>query len=118
MSQHDEAAKEAVRASIRELYRPVMPAPEAIAACPVCGAEAAAWSYSATPAAPMQRVVMCSNGEAFGPQEGFANEGCLLYMPPDDFYKATIREAARFWNEYAAALIALRTARKAVEVGS
>lgn len=111
MNDHDQAAMESVRASIRDLYRPVAPGPETIAACPVCGAEAVAWSYSSTPAAPMQRVVMCSNGEAFGPQEGFANEGCLLFMPPDEFYKATIREAVRFWNEYAEALVSLRAAR-------
>jgi len=54
---------------------------------------------------------MCSNGEKFGPQDGLTNEGCLLYMPPQDFYRGRIVEAVKYWNEYAKALNAQRRQR-------
>lgn len=31
-----------------------------------------------------------------------------LYMPNNDFYCATVREAVRYWNNYAKALNAIR----------
>ena len=37
--------------------------------------------------------------------------GCLLYLPPQPFYRATIREAVRYWNDYAKALEKLRRAK-------
>ena len=39
------------------------------------------------------------------------NEGCLLYMPPQDFYRGRIAEAVKFWNQYARALNAQRRER-------
>jgi hypothetical protein len=76
--------------------------------CPVCSSEAALWQYSTSPTNPTTKSVMCTNGDKIGPQDGIKNEGCLLYMPPDNFYRATIRDAVRYWNEFAAALTALR----------
>ena len=75
--------------------------------CPVCGSPAELWQYSPALLAPSTKVGMCTNGDQFGPQLGIAgivDSGCLLYMPPDDFYRPTIREAAKYWNEYAKAL--------------
>lgn len=83
--------------------------PAGIARCPVCGSEAQLWQYSESPNSPVKRLVMCSHGDKIGPQSGLIHEGCLLYMPGDDFYRDTAKDAARFWNEFAAALVALRT---------
>lgn len=80
--------------------------------CPVCGADAELWQYSRSETAPTNKAVMCSNGERFGPQDAMADDGCLLNMPPDDFYKATIREAVAFWNDYARALMAIQRANR------
>lgn len=80
--------------------------------CPVCASAAELWRYSKSETAPSTPVAMCSNGEAFGPQDGIANEGCLLFMPPDEFYKATIREAVKYWNEYAKVLTAQQRKRR------
>lgn len=79
--------------------------------CPVCGSEAELWQYSTSETTPVSRTVMCSNGEPFGPQDGIIGEGCLLYMPPELFYRATAREAIRYWNEYAKALTEQRAER-------
>ena len=72
--------------------------------CPVCAADAELWQYSEAETTPTTKLVMCSRGEAFGPQNGLVNEGCLLYMPPGEFYKASIRDAVKYWNDYAVAL--------------
>lgn len=72
--------------------------------CPVCASKAELWQFSKSETDFTSKSVMCSNGDAFGPQQGSADEGCLLYMPPPEFYKATIREAVKFWNEYAKSL--------------
>ena len=80
--------------------------------CPVCGADAELWQYSRSETAPTNKAVMCSNGERFGPQDDPGDDGCLLYMPPEDFYKATIREAVAFWNDYARALMAIQRANR------
>jgi hypothetical protein len=78
----------------------------------VCGADAELWQYSKDfKDGPIEKVVMCSNGERFGPQDGAVNEGCLLYMPPQDFYRGRIVEAVKFWNEYANVLNAQRRGR-------
>ena len=52
---------------------------------------------------------MCSNGEPFLPQDGLF-DGCLLNLPPKNFYKPTVREAVKYWNDYASALMAMRVA--------
>ena len=84
------------------------PAGTTLEACPVCGSTACVYQYQKEEDGPAQKLICCSNGEAFGPQIAAPTEGCLLYMPPDDFYRATIREAAKYWNEYAKALEAFR----------
>ena len=65
---------------------------------------------------PINKLMMCTNGEKFGPQEGFMNEGCLLYMPPDEFYRHRAADAVQFWNEYARALVAQRFGRSSAGV--
>lgn len=79
--------------------------------CPVCGAAPELWQYSEDEDSPVLRVVMCSNGDEFGPQKGMVNEGCLLYMPPSDFYQPLARQAIAYWNEYSEALVAQRMGR-------
>lgn len=76
----------------------------ALEACPCCGSTPELWQYI-TEAGDAQKVVMCPNSEPIGPQDGIADEGCLLYMPPNGFYRATIREALKYWNEFAKALM-------------
>ena len=96
-----------------ELYKAAeLPSGTHVEPCPVCGSEALLWNYSTDfKNGPIQKVMMCSNGEKFGPQDGLINEGCLLYMPPQDFYRGRIAEAVKFRNEYAKALNAQRRDR-------
>lgn len=75
-----------------------------ISACPCCGAAPELWQFSETETSPCLKVVMCSTAEGIGPQDGIRNEGCLLYMPDDDFYRPTQREAIKYWNTFATAL--------------
>lgn len=77
--------------------------------CPVCGATPQLWLYVESKHAPVERVVMCSHKEPIGEmQNGLVNEGCLLYMPPEQFYQPTERAAVDYWNTFAKALSALR----------
>ena len=98
---------------IKELYKKAeLPAGAHVEPCPVCGADAELWQYSKDfKNGPIDKVVMCANGERFGPQDGAVNEGCLLYMPPQDFYRGRVVEAVKFWNQYAKALNAQRRGR-------
>lgn len=92
-------------------YRQMVPAPpEPVEPCPVCGSPASVWEYSEKPTDEVQRVVMCEKGDDLGPRDGLVWNGCLLYMPPQDFYKATGRDAVRYWNEFAKATNAHRRA--------
>lgn len=81
--------------------------------CPVCGAAAELWQYSESDAAPTSKAGMCSRSDAIGPRDEFVSDGCLLLMPPQDFYRATIREAVAYWNAFAAALVAMRASEPA-----
>jgi hypothetical protein len=98
--------------STHDEYKKIDP-PEGVrlVPCPVCRSAAELWRRSDSPSAPTETAVCCSSGEAFGPQTGEAAAGCLLFMPPDDFYRGTIREAVKYWTEYANALEAKRRAR-------
>lgn len=87
-------------AEVFDNYTRLTDASHALEPCAVCGSGAELWQFQATKDGPASKVVCCSLREPFGPQDGIVNEGCLLYMPPDGFYKATIREAVRYWNEY------------------
>ena len=90
-------------------YRLMEPAPsEPLERCPCCGSSARVWEYIETPGAAVMRVVMCDHGDDIGPRYSLVYAGCLLAMPPNDFYRATGREAVRYWNEYAKALTAFR----------
>lgn len=94
-----------------EPYKQV-PIPEGteLELCPVCFAKAELWRYSEDEDSPTETAVMCSNGDAIGPQKNM-EAGCLLMMPPKEFYWGTIREAVKYWNAYAVALSAQRLQR-------
>lgn len=80
--------------------------------CPVCDSTPQLWQYSTSDTTPRKLVVMCSYSEKIGPQDGLVKEGCLLFMPPTNFYRETIRDAIRYWNEFAQALMQLRDTGK------
>jgi len=44
-------------------------------------------------------VVICANREPLEDND----EGCLLLIPPERFYRSTLQEAADVWNDFAAA---------------
>lgn len=79
-----------------------------IAECPCCSADGVLYQYQKHKDGPATKVVMCANGDRIGPQSGIAGEGCPLYMPGDEHYRATIREAIAYWNDYSRALRAIR----------
>lgn len=81
-----------------------------VARCPVCNGFGELWQFSESVGAPTTKTICCETAESFGPQSGEMNSGCLLYMPPNGFYQATIREAIAYWNAYAEALTELRKA--------
>jgi hypothetical protein len=85
-------------------------------ACPVCGSDAELWQFSKSLDSPTTKFVRCANYGGFGPQDRDVSEGCLLFMPPREFYKATMHEAAQYWNEYALALTALRRDRTRIGI--
>ncbi|WP_295378457.1 hypothetical protein [uncultured Pseudacidovorax sp.] len=85
-----------------------MPNGTHIEQCPVCAAGPEVWQYIPKEGENAQKVVMCSTGEDIGPHDALADGGCPMYMPPNSFYRPTIREAVKHWNEYAQALCALR----------
>jgi hypothetical protein len=88
------------------------PPAEPISACPCCGSVARVWVYAEDPDSPVTKVVMCDNHEDIGPRSASLHNGCLLSMPPDDFYRTSGREAVAYWNKYAAALTALQRANR------
>ena len=90
--------------SVHDQYRPMVPQPtEPTHRCPLCGSPAQVWEFSEKPDDIVTRVVMCDRGDDLGPRDGMAYCGCVLYMPPNDFYKGTGRDAVRYWNAYAEA---------------
>lgn len=92
-----------------DIYRLMEPAPsEPAQACPCCGSSARVWEYVEKPGAEVMRVVMCDNHDSIGPRDSMVYEGCLLQMPPNDFYRGRGHDAVRYWNEYAKALTALQ----------
>ena len=91
-------------------YRLMLPPPaEPLEPCPCCGSSARVWEYVADV---VKRVVMCDHEGDIGPRDSLVYEGCLLQMPPDDFYRGTGRDAVRYWNEYAKALTATQRANR------
>lgn len=94
-------------------YQKMEPPPsEPVQPCPCCSSSATVWQYIDKPGGPVERVVMCDHQEDIVPRDSVAYSGCLLAMPPQDFYKATGREAVRYWNDYAKALTELARANR------
>lgn len=79
-----------------------------ISECPCCSSDGVLYQFQKIEGGAATKVVMCANGDRFGPQDGIQDEGCLLYMPPEGHYQATIREAVSYWNSYANSLQAMR----------
>lgn len=75
--------------------------------CPCCGSAPRVWQYI-DDAGDATKVVMCSFGDSIGPQTGLQSSGCPLYFPSMEGYRATIREAVKYWNEFAKALTAIQ----------
>lgn len=97
---------------MKELYKKATSF-EPVQSCPVCGGDAQVYTYIGdSKNGSVQKLVACTTGGSFGPQdEDTIHPGCLLFMPPIDFYHATIREAVKYWNEYARHLSAIRRKR-------
>jgi acyl carrier protein len=88
-----------------------LPIPEGqeISPCPVCGAEAELWQFSESPTSPTSKFVACPTGSSSTlKREDLTNGGCLLFLPPDDFYRATAKNAIQYWNEFAKNVAELR----------
>jgi hypothetical protein len=77
--------------------------------CPVCGATAEMWRHQPQQDGVWTVAVMCSNQDDF--EEGI-DSGCPLRLVPTSFYAPTLREAARYWNDYAEWITAQREARQ------
>lgn len=86
----------------------VIPDGTHIEPCPVCAADAELWQYMKEPGSAAEKVVCCAHSDGIGPHEALAGGGCPFYLPPLSFYRPTIREAVKHWNEYAKALGTLR----------
>lgn len=92
-----------------DIHRLMEPAPsEPLEMCPCCGSSARVWEYVENPRANVMRVVMCDHHDSIGPRDSMVHEGCLLQMPPNDFYHGRGHDAVRYWNEYAKALTKLQ----------
>jgi hypothetical protein len=81
--------------------------------CWCCGANAELWQYSTSETAPTSKAVMCGNGDPTPAQGALSPgaSGCPLYMVPNDFYRATAREAIAYWNAQAKEFSAQRRKR-------
>lgn len=97
---------------MKELYRKASCA-EYLQPCPVCGSDSQLFIFSEDfKDGPVQKLVACTNSESFGPQgDDAVHPGCLLFMPPIDFYHATFGEAVKYWNYYARQLTVIRRKR-------
>lgn len=82
-----------------------------LTACPLCGSPAEMWERVEIDAA--AKTVSCSHGDQLAsmPHDGLASAGCPMYSPPEGFYRATYREAAKTWNDAAAEFAAMRNAK-------
>lgn len=97
---------------ITEQFTPIpVPSNVALAACPVCGGPAELYEDTLKSGS-VRKVVCCSTGEASAQLAG----GCVLFLPPEEFYYPTIREAARHWNSYAEAAGRMRVPTTAADM--
>lgn len=78
--------------------------------CSVCGSAPALWQYKEKGGS-FSKVVMCVNGESVIDPNDVLDDGCVMYMPPMNFYKATRREAIKHWNLWHTAMREQRQAR-------
>jgi hypothetical protein len=77
-------------------YKQVPYHAEPILPCNFCGSPANMWQY--TDALDVVTfTVMCSLDEEQSP----TGDDCPLFTPPNEFYAATKRQAAKYWNEWA-----------------
>lgn len=95
-----------------EYQQLTIPAGTHLEPCPVCAGNPELWQYVPKPGDPAQKAVCCEHADDIGPHEALAGGGCPLYMPPLSFYRPTIREAAKHWNEYSRALDKLRRSNR------
>lgn len=91
-----------------EMFTKLATQPEGMSECPCCGSKEELWQFIDEDCQSAYRLVACPNSKPIGPQSGLATVGCLLYLPPQDFYRPTVREAVKYWNEFATALKAQR----------
>jgi hypothetical protein len=80
--------------------------------CSVCGSIPELWEHKER-SQTWSKVLMCSNSERLLPEEEMLNDGCPMFMPGMDFYKATRREAIDLWNKWHEAMTAQRRERLA-----
>ena len=92
-----------------------LPTPEGLELCPCCGAKPELWMYIDNENDRTTKVVMCATSNSIGPQDHVLVSGCPLYMPNDDHYMPTEREAIKYWNEFSKALTSLQRKNRAVE---
>jgi hypothetical protein len=82
----------------------------AVLPCCVCGSKPQVWRYQESKDSSTV-AVCCVNAEGFQDTDpSLFGAGCLLYMPPRNFYRARIVEAVEYWNAYQRAALAMRGA--------
>jgi hypothetical protein len=85
-----------------------------LAPCPLCGSRVGMWQVTHGSGA-VQKAAMCSHGEAEDPLGLITS--CPMSLPePGFFYEPTYREAAKVWNDFAAACEARRSTAAARDV--
>ncbi len=77
--------------------------------CCVCGSRPNVWRHHEQDGE-ARVVVCCGNGPTYE-ADGSALDtaGCLLYFPPESFFRARIIEAVDHWNAYQRACVAMRS---------
>jgi hypothetical protein len=87
-----------------------------LAPCPLCGSRAGIWQVTHGSGV-VQKVAMCSHGEADEPLGLITS--CPMSLPDGGFfYESTYRTAAKVWNDFAAACDARRAAAVAPDVST
>lgn len=61
--------------------------------CVLCGKAAELWEYTAAVNGPT-KVAMCPTVDTGGAED------CPFVMPPQSYYRATKREAIKYWNDH------------------
>jgi hypothetical protein len=88
-----------------------LPAQYHVVRCAVCGSMPELWEHKEI-GGTWSKTLMCPNNESVcSTVEQIIDEGCPMFMPGRDFYKATRREAIDFWNKWNEAMTAQRRER-------